>query len=45
MPLSSFEREILDRIPHTEPELILPRTHRIRTFCDNVVAALGGGPK
>jgi uncharacterized protein (DUF2235 family) len=45
MPLSAFESGILDRIPRTDPELILPRTHRTRTFCDMVVTALGGGPK
>jgi hypothetical protein len=45
MPLSPFESGILDQIPHVVPELILPRTHRNRAFCDMVVAALGGGAK
>ena len=41
--LSGFEREILDRIPRTPPEKVIPRRHRNRTFCERVMGLVGGG--
>jgi len=45
MPLSSYEKEIRERIPKGDPELILPRHRRQRSFCDRIVIALGGGAR
>jgi uncharacterized protein (DUF2235 family) len=45
VPLSDYENEILGRIPKVDPELILPPSHRNRSFCDRIVTALGGGPR
>jgi len=41
MPLSEYEKQLLQGIPITQPEMILPRTKQRRSFCDRVVGLFG----